>query len=65
MKNNFKFEVIDTEIDKIARPHNYRFVLTQFGELWSVNVDGSFTRADKKYKPIIQVQMNLEANNGK
>ena len=64
MINNFKFEVIDTEIDKIARPHNYHFVLTQFGELWSVNVDGSFTKADKKYKPIIQVQMNLEANNG-
>ena len=64
MENNFKFEVINTEIDKIARPHNYYFVLMQNGELWSVNVDGSFTKADKKYKPIIQVQMNLEANNG-
>ena len=63
MINNFKFEVIDTEIDKIARPHNYNFVLTQNGELWSVNVDGSFTKAEKKYKPIIQVQTNLEANN--
>ena len=63
MENNFKFEVIDTEIGQIARPHNYRFVLTQFGELWSVNADGSFAKADKKYKPIIQVQMNLEANN--
>ena len=63
MKNNFKFEVIDTEIDKISRPHNYYFVLMQNGELWSVNFDGSFTKADKKYKPIIQVQMNLEVNN--
>ena len=63
MINNFKFEVIDTEIDKIACIHNYYFVLMQNGELWSVNVDGSFTKADKKYKPIIQVQMNLEANN--
>ena len=63
MENNFKFEVIDTEIDKIARPHNYYFVLQQNGELWSVNVDGSFTKANKKYKAIIQVQMNIEANN--
>ena len=63
MDNNFKFEVIDTEIDKIARPHNYYFVLMQNGELWSINVDGSSTKANKKYKAIIQVQTNLEANN--
>lgn len=63
MENNFKFEVIDTEIGKIARPYNYRFVLMQNGELWVAHGDGSFTKADKKYKPIIQVQMNLEANN--
>ena len=64
MENNFKFEVINTKTDGIVRPYNYYFVLMQNGELWSVNVDGSFTKADKKYKPIIQVQMNLEANNG-
>ena len=63
MKNNFKFEVINTETDKIVRTHNYYLVLTQNGELWSVNVDGSFTKANEKYKPIIQVQMNLEVNN--
>ena len=63
MENNFKFEVINTEIDKIARPHNYYFVLMQNGELWSVNVGGTFTKADKRYKPIIRVQVISEANN--
>jgi hypothetical protein len=61
--NNFQFEVINTEIDKIARPYNCYFVLQQNGELWTVNHDGSFTKADKKYKAIIQVRMNLELNN--
>ena len=60
--NNFQFEVMDTEIDKITRPHNYYFVLKQNGELWTVNSDGSFIKADKKYKAIIQVRMNLEAD---
>jgi len=61
--NEFQFEVINTEIDKIARPYNYRFVLQQNGELWTVNSDGSFKKAHKKYKAIIQVRMDLEVNN--
>lgn len=63
MKNNFKFEVINTEIDKVVRPYNYYFVLQQDGELWRVNFDGSFAKAEKKYKPIIQIQVNLEVTN--
>ena len=63
MMNEFQFDVIDTEIDKIARPYNYRFVLQQNGELWTVKFDGSFIKADKKYKAIIQVRVNLEVNN--
>jgi hypothetical protein len=61
--NEFQFDVIDTETDEIVRPYNYRFVLQQNGELWTVKFDGSFIKADKKYKAIIQVRVNLEVNN--
>jgi len=47
-----KFEVLNTETGKIVRPYNYYFVLNQNGELWTVNHDLTFTKADAKYKVI-------------
>lgn len=45
-----KFKVINTETNEIISPRNYYFVLKQNGELYVVNCDGSFTKAEEKYK---------------
>ena len=44
-----KFAVINTETNKLVQPRNYYFVIKQNGELWTVNHDLSFTKADDKY----------------
>ena len=41
-----KFEVLNTETQKLISPRNNFFVIQQNGELWTVNDYGSFSKAD-------------------
>lgn len=56
-----KFVVINTETDEYVQPHNYYFVVRQDGELWTVNHDSSFTKADDKYKVISEQELTTIA----
>lgn len=56
-----KFVVINTETDKLVQPYNYYFVIRQDGELWTVNHDKTFTKADEKYK-VIEIMKDDSVN---
>ncbi|MBT3209125.1 MAG: hypothetical protein HN704_14700 [Bacteroidetes bacterium] len=51
-----KFAVINTETNKLVQPRNYYFVIKQNGELWTVNHDLSFTKADDKFKVVSELR---------
>ena len=51
-----KFEVINKETGNLVFPRNYYFVINQKGELWTVNHDRTFTKADSKYEIVSERQ---------
>ena len=54
-----KFEIINKKTSKIVRPRNYYFVINQKGELWTVNHDLGFTKADAKYQIIYETKKQI------
>jgi len=55
-----KFRVKNKETGKYVSPRNYYLVLKQNGELWTINHDLSFTKADDKYEVVIERQESTE-----
>ena len=58
-----KFEVINKETGNLVSPINYYFVIKQNGELYTINYDLSFTKADSKYEIVSERQTITEVKN--
>ena len=52
-----RFQIENKETGNIVVPTNYYFVILQNGELWTVNHDLSFTKADDEYEVIAETSV--------